>query len=766
MFEQQQPNGSPSAMTALAARRARDPREVDVVRGALPPAGHAAAGPNILTVFWRRRWIIVGCVVVALIAGAAYLSRAVPIFASASILYVQQTLPKAVSDGLSESSGSGGSYLATQCQLIQSTAILRGASEMPEMAGVRMLHGSENPVGLLKSVVSAAVTKQGDLISVSAESVDPHDAATVVNAVVQAYIDYQSKQHQSTAVEVVKILQREVDLHESDLKAEQQSMLKLRQANPDLALQAQMNGSGQNGSPVTRLGELSQQLTAAEIKATDVKYAAAAVKSGMSMARLRHLLDDAGLSATVTVGPDPQALADYRQAAANLDRMSDTLGPAHPSVQQARRLAGKLKADVDASAAQSTAAALESLRDAQESADARVDHLRAVVEDERRSALKLNDKGAEYDLLAQQEQRTERYLDLLDSRIKDVNVNEDVGSLTVSVLETARAEGGPVRPRRGQIMGAALVIGVMAGLAGAMLRDLSDQRLRSSEEIASTLDLAVLGAVPHMVDKLAQSDRGRESHMRPRSDVAESYRTVRTAIYFGGGQDGSTKTLLVTSPSPGDGKSTSASNLAITMAQAGRRTLLIDADCRRPVQHKIFKLKDGPGLSTVLAGRATLDQAVQRTDVERLDLLPCGPLPPNPAELLDSQAFVDLLALVSERYDQVLIDSPPVVPVTDARIIAASCHATVLVLRAEKSTRRLAGYAREGLASVGAGLLGVIVNDVPRGKDGYGYYYYGYGGYSGYGTYDAVASTTTGDANGYLAAVVPATNGAAGGERH
>jgi capsular exopolysaccharide synthesis family protein len=141
-----------------------------------------------------------------------------------------------------------------------------------------------------------------------------------------------------------------------------------------------------------------------------------------------------------------------------------------------------------------------------------------------------------------------------------------------------------------------------------------------------------------------------------------------------------------------------------------------------------------------LAGRTTLDEAIKPTAIERLDLLPCGPLPHNPAELLDSQQLVDLLKEVSSRYDQVLIDSPPVVPVTDARILAASCDATVLVLRADRSTRRMAEHGRDGLLSVGANLLGLVLNDVPRGKGAYGYYYYGYGRYGGY--------SSSGGANG------------------
>ena len=308
----------------------------------------------------------------------------------------------------------------------------------------------------------------------------------------------------------------------------------------------------------------------------------------------------------------------------------------------------------------------------------------------------------------------------------------------------ARPSGLPVKPNYPRTMGMALVIGLLAGLGASLLQDWADQRMRSVEEIQAVLDLTVLGIVPHMIGKHPPAERGQEVHLRPRSNVAEAYRTIRTAIFFGVA-DLKNKTLLVTSPSPGDGKTTMASNLAVAIAQSGRRVLLIDADMRKPMQHRIFNLKDEVGLSSVLLGQSKLEQSIQRTAIENFDVLPCGPLPPNPSEILNSQQFLDMVNLLCLRYDQVVIDSPPVEPVTDARILAASCDVTVLVLRAEKSTRRLSAHARDALIGVGANLLGCVVNDVPRGREGYsyysgyGYYHYGYT----YGSHNGGSSSSS-----------------------
>jgi capsular exopolysaccharide synthesis family protein len=229
-------------------------------------------------------------------------------------------------------------------------------------------------------------------------------------------------------------------------------------------------------------------------------------------------------------------------------------------------------------------------------------------------------------------------------------------------------------------------------------------------------------------------ERGQKVYLEPKSIIAEAYRTIRTAVFFGVPK-GEAKTILVTSPDAGDGKSTLVSNLAITMAQAGQRTLILDADFRRPVQHNIFDFENGRGLSNVLAGDITLNEAVQKGPVEGLDILSCGPEVPNPSEILNSDAFTEILkGKLPKRYDRIIVDSPPVGLVADSQILSANCDITVLVLRAEKSTRRHSQQACDVLQSVGGRLLGAVMNDIPHRHSRYGYYS-SYGYYKGYGYY-------------------------------
>ena len=322
----------------------------------------------------------------------------------------------------------------------------------------------------------------------------------------------------------------------------------------------------------------------------------------------------------------------------------------------------------------------------------------------------------------------------LEERINQLEQQGDLmkNLRSITVMDAATIRTTPSFPVPVQIISLAAVIGLVLGGFLAYLRDRTDNRLRTAEEIQNFVGLQILGVVPRMPGRRTSVARAMSVHLDPRSEVAEAYRTIRTAVYFSPAGNRA-RTLLVTSPEAGDGKTTSASNLAIAIAQTGRSVLLLDADFRKPTQHKNMDVKDSVGLSSVLSGTETLDRAIQRTGVDGLDILPCGTIPGNPSEILNSQEFGELVDRLALKYDHIIFDSPPVNLVTDARILGAVCDATLLVLRAEKSTRKAAEHARNALLSVGAKVIGAIVNGASRGKgyETYGGSYYGTPGMRG-----------------------------------
>nr|WP_318539450.1 CpsD/CapB family tyrosine-protein kinase [Terribacillus saccharophilus] len=209
----------------------------------------------------------------------------------------------------------------------------------------------------------------------------------------------------------------------------------------------------------------------------------------------------------------------------------------------------------------------------------------------------------------------------------------------------------------------------------------------------------------------------------PKSPISEQYRTIRTNIEFAS-VDQAMRSLLVTSSGPSEGKSSTTANLGVVFAQQGKKVLLIDGDLRKPTVHYTFKLDNRTGLSTVLVGEKTLEETVNDTDVPNLEILTCGPIPPNPSELLGSNAMKQLLHTAQETYDIIIFDTPPVLAVTDAQILANICQGSIIVARSEQTEYEAIQKAKDLLGAAHAKLLGIVLNDVPQKKSNT-YYYYG-----------------------------------------
>jgi capsular exopolysaccharide synthesis family protein len=225
-------------------------------------------------------------------------------------------------------------------------------------------------------------------------------------------------------------------------------------------------------------------------------------------------------------------------------------------------------------------------------------------------------------------------------------------------------------------------------------------------------------------------NRDLHSHRRPKSSAAECVRAVRTNLLFMT-PDKPLKRLLITSSGPQEGKTTFVSNLAITMAQSGSRTLLIDTDMRRPRIHRAFGLPNDAGVSTLMLQSVRIEDVVKETIIPNLFVLPCGPIPPNPSELFHTARFKQLLDELDTKFDRIIFDSPPIAAVTDGLIIAGSVDGVVMVVKAGRTVGEMAVRTKQSLDDVKARIFGVVINDLDLERRGYGYYYY----YQRYGYY-------------------------------
>lgn len=690
--------------------------------GALPAVD--LMGESLIQVMWRSRWILLVAVVLFLAIGLVYITKATPIYMSTSRIYVEQSGPKIMTETADGVMTQSKNYLYTQAELLKSTPILAAALDTPGIRPLQTFADIDNPAGYLKKTLDTQVGKKDDIISISFNSPYPAEAAQIVNAIVDSYITYHSTRKKSTAGEVLKILQSEKTRRSEELNTKLTAMMDFKKDNVALAFE-----SKQGNVVIERLERLSTVLTEAQLATIESKSAYESTKEMVSdPAKLRQLIEAQRASGIYFSMADEKTELKSKCEQLELERtkLLRQVTPGHPAItaleNDIKRTETQI-ASLDAEFAQAQLAVAEQQYLA---AKEKEEQISQYYEQQRQEALALNEQLAQYTILESDWEQTKKLCDILDDRIKELNITEDVGALNISILEVARPPTTPSEPQKARVMAIVLVMGLMTGGGLGLLRGFMDQRLRSAEEISAVLDVPVLGVVPSMPKKESIVVRGQVVHKDSGSRAAEAYRTIRTAVFFGAPK-GEAKTVLITSPAPADGKTTLVSNLAIAMAQAGQKVLILDADFRKPMQHNIFEISpEDRGLSGVLAGTRELKDAIWPSPIEGLHVLPCGPDVPNPSEILNSESFAKLLEKLTEKYDRVVIDSPPVMPVTDAQILAAICDVTLLVLRAEKSTRKMSQQARDGLLSVGAHVLGAVVNDVPK-KGHYGYYsHYGY----------------------------------------
>lgn len=273
-----------------------------------------------------------------------------------------------------------------------------------------------------------------------------------------------------------------------------------------------------------------------------------------------------------------------------------------------------------------------------------------------------------------------------------------------------------------------VLVGLLLGLGAAFFFEYLDQTIKTSQDIERLLHLPVLGVVPHD-PKLASVNGHRQpitlvTALDTDDPATESYRALRTNVLFVGAEK-PLQVVSVTSPGPGEGKSTTAANLAVTLAQNGARTLLVDADLRRPVVHGAFAISQEPGLTDILIGRASAREAIRPEVTANLDVLPSGATPPNPSELLGSESMQALIGELRRDYDWVLLDTPPVLPVTDATVVARHTDAVIMTIKSGETDEEAAVRAVDQLQRVGARLAGTVLNAVSQAKDLY-YSYYSY----------------------------------------
>ena len=686
----------------------------------IPSERVAAPAAPLLAVLWRRRWVLLPTVLICLLAAAAYLYTATPIFSSVSKVAIAQNGPRVFTETQGYV-GQSENFMQTQADLFLSTAVLTRAlngAEYRKMNTFANLTG--DPVAGIRNYKGFKVeaAKKSDVLVVTMESPYPREAAAFVNSIVLAYIEEQSADKRSAGDEMMKILKASKYDLQLKLDATLARMVETKRSGKVFSFK-----EDKGNLVAEQVERMSESLMTAQLETIAFRSQRDSIKASLESSDTVAAFVEAQQAKGREAGDQ-----EYQELRTQLNTLllnqatsAAIQGSKHPRTALLQSTIDDLRQRMAIKQRKMVEAQLIAANAQVVAAESKEKQTQAALDLHEGKAQGMIPQAIEYASLEAKAAQLQKQLEPIDTRIAEISVNTaEMAPLNIKVLEQARAEETPIKPNKPLVMAAALMLGFILGMGLAVLRESQDARLHTPEEILAVLGTPVLATVPRINPRLSSTNRGQMVRLDSRSITAEAYRSVRTSLYLGIG--GKAKSILVASPMPGDGKSTTASNLAIAFAQAGDRTLLIDCDLREPVQHLIFENDGKVGLSNVMTGEVKLRDAVRPTRSPNLYLLPCGPIPGSPSELLGSKKFARLIQALSKSFDRIVIDSSPLLRFADGRILAASADATVLVLRMNQSMRTLGVVAINGLTKVGANVVGAVANDVPSGGT---YPYYG-----------------------------------------
>jgi capsular exopolysaccharide synthesis family protein len=585
--------------------------------------------------------------------------------------------------------------------------------------------------------------RDAQVVSVSYRDTDPRMAAAVPNAAAHSFIFHKTYVAKAETRSTVAFLREQVASYEGQLEGAETRLRGFRE-------QAQVvNLAAEASEQVRRLAEL--QARRDELQAERDALARLLVQASQPAAR------DAGRSPYRQLASYPvflanKAIQDLLQSLTHLENQRAELIVRRTAENiDIRGIDGRI-AELEGQLFQTAQSYLASLDSQLGSLNANLSRFGSELE-------RIPAREVQFARLSRQSQLLEQIYTLLQTRLKEAEIREAVEATEVRVIDPALVAERPVAPRPMLNLALAAVLGLMLGVGSAFGRQALDTKVRSREDAeAATGGLAVLGMIPRIQPDSARNgaaEGGAATRIRvgrlvgqtpmyaerlvtrrnPRSPTAEAYRALRTSITFANAER-APQVIVVTSAMMGDGKSTSAANLAITLAQQGTRTLLVDADLRRGVLHRVFDAPQQPGFTHVLLGHSPLTEAVQEIELgdgaSPLHFLPTGVLPPNPAELLGSERTRVLLAELRERYDAVVFDAPPLNLVTDAALLGTIADTTILVTRTGVTDKGALRHAVGHLNHLRVHVGGVVLNDIDAAG---GRYYGGYGYYGGTGYY-------------------------------
>jgi len=711
-----------------------DPRSYSVVDGevSVDAFGQLRATWDILV---KHQWLILATTVILMVLVAVYSFKMKPIYQATGRLDIEAEMPLLQSlNDLFHTGEVDDSFLATQVSILESDNLIWETVQQlglgtPEKSGADSTAAKNALIGAYRGRLKVERTKDTRMVLVSFESTDPREAALFVNTLISNYIESNFQTKYNATRQATGWMEGQLDELKLKVEKSQQAMVAYERENNIVNL-----GEKQTVTE-SRFEDLSKELNEAQSDRLTKESLYKMVASNDAQVGFLQQGSN-GLLASLEA-KEVDLKEQYSEALSQY-------GPTYPKV---LRLQDQMK-DVDALIVRERRRMVENIHNEFLAAAKRQQFLAAALADQKKEVDKVSQLLIQFNLLKREFDSNQTLYDSLLQRLKDANVSAGLRATNIHTIDEAAVPSYPVRPNKPRNIEFALVAGLALGIALAFTQEALDNSIKNAQEMEKLTGLPTLAIIPMgtssfrsrpgLMPETRISINGGSSPVvemavlqKPGAAISEAYRALRTSVLLSTAER-PPQVLLVTSSQPFEGKTSTSLNLAATLAQKGSRVLLVDADMRRPGMAKALNLNTGKGLSGILTGAYDYDETLlqQVKELDNLFVLSSGPRAPNPAELLCSIKMEQLLLALRQKFDHVIIDSPPVLPITDATIISTLVDGVIMVVESDSTSRAALARACRVMEHSGGRILGTVFNKVDIRRDGY----YGYRYYHGYYT--------------------------------
>jgi len=682
----------------------------------------------------KYKWIIASIVALATTGAVLYTSQQTELYEATASMVIDPKLPDLLGQGQDMVQGAAGGsstaeYYRQQREVLHSYQLVRRTVEDNDLH-LKWLSDEEREdmtqeevldltTRRLREALTVLYPEQNRIMYVTLKNPSPQTAAEVANAHVDTYVSWTKGQLSLGTQRASKWLATELELAEKKLREAETKLVEFQKANDILSVSLE-DRQNMVTANLTRYTEALNDARARRIELTAILDRMKKIKAGGDVIKSPVF----GLTETAALESIKSQFYLERNRFLELEK---EVGPKNTEFVKQRAKMDDLRDALENEAALAVRTIQERLAAALSTETA----FEKEIERYRQEAFQLGPKVVQYNQLLRDRKSYEDKYNILVQRLGTSDLTSRLDTVNVTPLDRARPPNEPVYPSLRRNVALAGAVALFLGVGLAVLLVFLDRSIKSLEDVQAAAQLPVLGIIPMLGDSDVPMDdekaRDLYVHQHPTSRVAECCRALRTNILFSGA-DRPLKTLVVSSPNPREGKTTSVIYLGTTMAQSGQRVLLVDSDMRRPRLHQSTAVPRQLGLSNLIVGEVDFADVIKTTEIPNLYVLPCGPLPPNPAELLMTHRFQVVLEELGRRFDRILLDSPPLQAVTDAVVLSRHSDGVILVVKAGKTLREDITRSVRQVAGVASSIVGVILNELDLDERG-GYQYYSYYGY-------------------------------------